>query len=1260
MEQLCSVSDFDVKIPVTLKTPKSTDAPHIKQAIEEENAKKSKIERKLSNIKYDHDDILKEQGIETFGFGFPMLVRRDPTDPSSIIVAPLLIWPLDLKQEFDRSKTWTISRKSEKGIQVNEALRAFLKSEQQVDMPSLPESVTDDGLLDKAELEAFIQSLKEKLFINNSGMHQWNYLDVIPERIDLEKEVLGQSRIIFSGVFGIYKSQKQSLINDLSELIKVLEASADNDNGDTSFPLEWSHATTPIQVDPSQHSVLRSLIKKDKIVIQGPPGTGKSQTLTAITAAALSDRKKVLVVCEKRTALEVIRQNMVKRYPFLDRCIALIEDVASDRNTLVKKARERETQPEKVKMGIGMVADFARQNKQFESVIADADVQYQQLLEPITDDQRWMDVVAEWLSLEVQANFLPELEWMAEKVTTFGIPEDYDTIGSELTILNKLHDLTAEKRSTFLRLFNPQLTPQELQSIPKKVRSLSFETSLLLQELESQRLNYLEKINQFAKLETDSLLQLAHEMHIHIKTTSTALSQPNRISIFEHIKLLFNKNRTSILFASKEVRRLQSVVQEKYNSITGTENSFDDPFVLAEKIRIEKEALSKIIIDQESSIKTLNDKHASPEEIMAWEKSTLAWNNACNELLAIYPSSIADANGLSIAEKINGWLAVRDFINEQLADETAVQHYINWKVAFLKSPDFMKELVNLFYSRETQDWSQTWRKIELYTLLSGTYREKNYPENDHHLHQILLLWQDMNRKQDIMIHDNIHVWFNDGLMKYEQSKLGFRKLFNLRGNNGESRNSLRRIIHQHPGAFTDMHPLVLANPTAVSTLFPLVNNLFDLVIFDEASQLRIEDTFSSLLRGKSVIVSGDSQQMPPSSYFESSISMLQTNSDEEEDLDDQEKLMEDLELEMANRESLLEWAIDEGYEQTYLDMHYRSRHPDLIEFSNTCFYGSRLIPMPGSIASSPISFRQVNGAYESRMNLKEAQEVIRILREEIPAGKTVGVATFNLVQRNLILDLINKLRYEDGQFHEQMTALDQLGLFVKNLENIQGDERDIIIISTTFGLRKDGSFKMAFGPISRKNGYRLLNVIITRAREKIFMLTSIPVEKQQEFRQFLENDKRVSGKTGLLAYLIYCRLVSSGNHDAKLNLLKEIRNNIAGNTQAVQRKETTAPFEEQVAKCISKEFGTESVSTKEACGGFVIDIQFIHPATGKKFAIATDGSAYHSDALFWHNDAYRQEQLEKEGYHFIRLWSAAWWSNRITEEKRLLEELARP
>jgi very-short-patch-repair endonuclease len=134
--------------------------------------------------------------------------------------------------------------------------------------------------------------------------------------------------------------------------------------------------------------------------------------------------------------------------------------------------------------------------------------------------------------------------------------------------------------------------------------------------------------------------------------------------------------------------------------------------------------------------------------------------------------------------------------------------------------------------------------------------------------------------------------------------------------------------------------------------------------------------------------------------------------------------------------------------------------------------------------------------------------------------------------------------------------------------------------------------------------------------------------------------------------------VSSGNHEAKQDLLREIRKNIAGNTEATQRKSSEAAFEQQIADLITNQFESETVTLKQPCGGFIIDIQFIHPHNGKKFAIATDGSAYHSDALFWHNDAYRQEQLEKEGYHFNRIWSAAWWNNRIGEEKKLMDLLA--
>ena len=1258
VDQLCSSPDFDIKIPILLRTPKSTDPPLIKQALEEENLKKSKIERKLVNIKYDHDDILKEHGIETFGFGFPILVRRNPADPTSIIVAPLLIWPLDIRQDFDKSKTWTISRKAEKGIQVNEALRSFLKSEQQVDMPTLPESATDDGIIDKTELETFIHSLKGKLNISNPGMHQWNYLDVIPERVDLEKETQGQSRIIFSGVFGIYKSQKQSLINDLNELIQQMQDQADSGNINNSFPMVWGHTSTPIQVDPSQHSVVRSLAQKDSIVIQGPPGTGKSQTLTAIIATALSDRKKVLVVCEKRTALEVIRQNMVRQYPFLERAIALIEDVSSDRNLIVKKARERETQPDRVSMATGMVAAFKKQYRDFEDRIALADNRYKELLEPLHGNLLWMDGVAEWIQMDIDASSLPELEWMVGRMQKMGLPTHEGDTRSTLARLYQLFLLSHEKLDAYDELFCTAIETAELPSIPKKLRSLSFELKMVFDELDPLLKRYGQLCLDHATQQQDTCQQEAQQLADRIRFVSPFLANPYEATWWEKFKLIFNSQKSKILQAAAEATILCQNIQEQYGKLgkAPLDAALADTWV-----KTFTEQRGQLIADfmaPEYASPSIKTGHLSAQETDKWNNNIRELDEIFHTLMAIFNMAHLSYSGHPLQVQMEKWEALKAFMQEQSNNEAAIQHYLAWREALALASEPVREVVRMFMSRQKEDWSITYRKLELYAMLSKAHQEHRYPEHEHHLHEILALQQELKKKQDIMIHDNIMVWFNDGLMKYEGSQTGFRKLFNLRGANGESRNSLRRIIHQDTEAFTDMHPLILANPGAVSSLFPLQSDLFDLVIFDEASQLRIEDTFSSLLRGKSVIVSGDSQQMPPSSYFESSRRLDYVNA-EDEDLADEELLMEELDLEMANRESLLEWAIDEGYSQTYLDMHYRSRHPDLIAFSNTCFYGSRLIPMPGTIKESPIVFKQVDGTYAMRMNEQEADEVIQLLRREIPANKSVGVATFNLVQRNLILDKINKLRYEDAQFHAKMTALDQQGFFVKNLENIQGDERDIIIMSTTFGASKDGAFRMSFGPISQKNGYRLLNVIITRAKERMYVLTSIPQHKQLEYKAQLEQDKRVSGKSGLLAYLIYCCHVSQGNAESKLSLLQEIKSFLEAGNQAMINLQEKSSFEEGVAKWLGSIFGSESVQTKYACGGFVIDLAFTHPQTGVKLALVTDGAAYHSNELFWHNDAYRQEQLEKEGYRYIRLWTAAWWRNREAEQQKLLEILSR-
>ena len=212
-----------------------------------------------------------------------------------------------------------------------------------------------------------------------------------------------------------------------------------------------------------------------------------------------------------------------------------------------------------------------------------------------------------------------------------------------------------------------------------------------------------------------------------------------------------------------------------------------------------------------------------------------------------------------------------------------------------------------------------------------------------------------------------------------------KALYNLRGNGGLKRNSLRKIISTDFRLFSDFFPVILVNPVACSSIIPLKPHLFDFVVFDEASQLRIEDTFVSLIRGKYKIISGDLHQMPPSNYFSSSIVVEDTS--ETEDEDDDISFSESNNItNLADSGSLLGFGEDSGYKRTYLDYHYRSRHPHLINFSNSAFYGTRLIPMPPKSFIKPIRFLQVDGIYEDKkvVNPEEAKAVVEIIKSLLP------------------------------------------------------------------------------------------------------------------------------------------------------------------------------------------------------------------------------------------------------------------------------------
>ncbi|MEM6552487.1 MAG: AAA domain-containing protein [Planctomycetota bacterium] len=323
----------------------------------------------------------------------------------------------------------------------------------------------------------------------------------------------------------------------------------------------------------------------------------------------------------------------------------------------------------------------------------------------------------------------------------------------------------------------------------------------------------------------------------------------------------------------------------------------------------------------------------------------------------------------------------------------------------------------------------------------------------------------------------------------------------------------------------DMCPVWLASPETVAQAFPL-EPVFDVVIFDEASQLRLEEALPVLVRAKRVVIAGDPKQLPPTRFFEAGVS---TN-DDVDDIETEEDLFE---AQQSEVEDLLAAALNLSIEEAHLNVHYRSKHPDLIAFSNQHFYRSRLQPLPSHPsrhpALAPVNLIRADGTYEDRANVIEAQRVADLVNELLTDRKppSIGIACFNLVQRDLIADTLADRADADPAFAKRLakayarTGDDAFeGLFIKNLENVQGDERDHLIISTTYGPKPTGKFHRQFGPLNMPGGGRRLNVLITRARQQIHLVTSIPRDAYRALPPIPEGSTP-SGGYLLLAYLAF-------------------------------------------------------------------------------------------------------------------------------------------
>lgn len=490
---------------------------------------------------------------------------------------------------------------------------------------------------------------------------------------------------------------------------------------------------------------------------------------------------------------------------------------------------------------------------------------------------------------------------------------------------------------------------------------------------------------------------------------------------------------------------------------------------------------------------------------------------------------------------------------------------------------------------------------------------------------------------------------------------------------GPRMRQLREIVEMGSEiGLMQLKPVWLMNPDTASRLLPLKGRMFDVVIFDEASQIPIENALPCLYRAKRVIISGDEQQMPPSNAFKKRFAGDKDLHDD--DLDDFATESERLEFEESwDRREIKDspdlLALGKTFlPKTMLQIHYRSKYRELIAFSNVAFYGNNLNvpvrhPIDVILNMRPLEVVQMDGIYENQTNLEEAERVIDILTELWRSSErpSIAVVTFNAKQADLIEDILAERAQNDRIFSQALTyernrnrdGVDE-SFFVKNVENIQGDERDLVIFSTTFGRDKKGVFNRRFGLLGQAGGERRLNVAITRAREKIILVTSMPIQEVSDALSKRQAPK--CPRDYLQAYLDYASKLSNGSiEDAHISL-KRITSESSSITSSIGIKRDG--FIISVESFI-KSLGLVPLAIKEH-DAFGLDF-VIEDLQEKRFGIGIECDAHCHPILETARarEIWRPKVLRLGIPHVYRISSYSWYHHRNEEMqnlKRVLEK----
>lgn len=579
---------------------------------------------------------------------------------------------------------------------------------------------------------------------------------------------------------------------------------------------------------------------------------------------------------------------------------------------------------------------------------------------------------------------------------------------------------------------------------------------------------------------------------------------------------------------------------------------------------------------------------------------------------------------LVLSERVAcGWPKIREWCSWQKARQEAIRLGLLPVITRLESVDGQSDDISELFER-------SFRRALLFEIIENEPSLRDFFGNEHN--ERIDRFRELDNKLATLTRDLIRVRLAAGIPRDQgcddipKAEIGL-----LRKEIGKRMRHIpvRQLLGRIPTLLPRLKPCVLMSPLSVAQYLEASHETFDVVIFDEASQIPVWDAIGAIARGRQLVIVGDPKQLPPTNFFNSS-------SDDEDDITPEEH---------KDLESILDELMTHGLRHKRLQWHYRSRHEGLITFSNRQYYDNNLLTFPSpEMEHGGVRFRHLPEARydkgKSRTNRVEAealvQELVSRLLDEKSSRRSYGVVTFSQAQQQLIENLLDEERRKHPEIELHFgdePPVEGEPVFVKNLENVQGDERDIIFFSICYGMDEAGKISMNFGPLNRDGGERRLNVAVTRAKHEVLVFSGLKGDQIDLTRT------RARGVRDLKYFLDYAD--------------RGPRALIAA-TSASAHAEADSEFERMVADRIRA--AGYDVHLQVGCSGYRIDLAVVDPERPGRYLLGVecDGATYHRAATARDRDKLRQAILEGLGWKLHRIWSTDWWHDPSKQIDKVL------